>query len=770
MVTRARRVAPFALAALSAAAALSLGRLLASGRFVVPVLVAVALAHGVGALARWRSAPWWATALVEVLTLALYAQLAFGSYFDVLGVELGGSSLSLAEQLDAGWTLVRTAPPPAPVTDGALLLAVIASYLVAAIGDWLAFRREAVLAAMAPALVLFVWATTLGTTEYRERYVLGFAAAAGAFLVVQNLAVLDRGRSWLVSQQPQRRRWLMPAAALTIGAIAVGMLLAPVIPGAGADPILDIANTGRDRSGGSSYRTGIAPLVDVSAKLNEVAERQLFTVTAARPEYWRVAALDRFTPDGGGQWTLQAEGDEVSVGLPSARTDGALHQEYVIGPMGERWLPAAYRPVAISLDDTLVVASSSTLVADQDSVEGLRYSVDSVVPPSAADVSADVIAATAAPIPRRLTPFTEVPPGLAPIIASSARQVVDGAGSTTPYGQAAALRDFFRSGEFVYDTSIDPVDTPDAVAAFLQDRRGFCVQFATAYAVMARTLGIPTRIAVGFTPGEFRDGTYHVTTHDAHAWPEVWLRGIGWTNMFDPTPPAPGVASGGSDLAQEPAIAPAVTLPAQSAPTTPTGPPITQPGGGTTPTAPTDATTAPTGGSTPPATAAAPLVTTESPDGSSSPWFVVIALLLLVVVAFGAYVAIVLTTKTRRRSARRDAPPTESVVGAWEEALDELRAAHVDTDAALTPLELGRTIPAGVPGASRPLRELARTYTAARYGASGATPDDAERAWASMDELSAALDGDLSPRERWRRRLDPTTLRTARRPSERSGR
>jgi hypothetical protein len=100
--------------------------------------------------------------------------------------------------------------------------------------------------------------------------------------------------------------------------------------------------------------------------------------------------------------------------------------------------------------------------------------------------------------------------------------------------------------------------------------------------------------------------------------------------------------------------------------------------------------------------------------------------------------------------------------GAWDEALDHLRQSHVSTDPALTPLELARVIPERAPGASRPLRELARQYTAARYSTLTPNEDDAARAWAATDELTEALEAHLTWRERWQRRLDPRTLTRAR--------
>jgi hypothetical protein len=755
MVSRARLLAPFALVALSAAAALSLGRVFATDRFLVPVLVAVVLAHGAGALARWRAFPLWATALLQAGVLLAFVLIALGPRAGVGGVTLGSSDVSLATQLERGWNLLRTAPPPAPVTDGALLLAVIASYIVAVVGDWLAFRRDAVLAATAPALVLFVWAATLGTDDHATGTVLVFAIAAALFLLVQNVAVLDRGRSWLVSQEAERRHWLAPAVALVGVAVLAGVVIAPVLPGAGSDPVLDFADSGGDRAGGGSYRTGIAPLVDVSQKLDQVDDEELFTVTAPAPDYWRVAALDQFSTENGGQWTLQASGDEVEVGLPDPGDDAAgFRQRYDISGLGERWLPAAYRPVAIDLDDTLVVKSSSTLVADDDSVEGLQYSVDSALPLGVTAITPAMQAATAKRVPAALRQFAAVPPDLPADIVDIARGIASDAGATTPFARAAALRDYFRSGTFTYDLTVDPNDSPDAILAFLRDRKGFCVQFATAYAVMARTLGIPARVAVGFTPGDLRDGTFHVSAHDAHAWPEVWLNGLGWTHVFDPTPAADEQAqAGGSALPGEslapPPVAPeevADPAPNSTLPPQGTAPPAAGSGSGTVPT-PT-AAPAPT-----------PVVTTDEESDGTSPWLPVLVVVLLVVVVIATYVLVVTTSKARRRARRRDGHPADAVQGAWDEALDQLRDARVPTDPALTPLELARVIPNGAPTATRPLRDLARRYTTARYGVTEPSPDDAARAWASFDALTEALEADLGWRERWRRRLDPSTLR-----------
>jgi hypothetical protein len=73
------------------------------------------------------------------------------------------------------------------------------------------------------------------------------------------------------------------------------------------------------------------------------------------------------------------------------------------------------------------------------------------------------------------------------------------------------------------------------VGFVVDTRSGYCQHFAGAMALMLRLLGIPARVAAGFVPGHYQDGTWTVTDHDAHTWVEVWFRGYGWL-AFDPTP------------------------------------------------------------------------------------------------------------------------------------------------------------------------------------------------------------------------------------------
>jgi transglutaminase-like putative cysteine protease len=125
--------------------------------------------------------------------------------------------------------------------------------------------------------------------------------------------------------------------------------------------------------------------------------------------------------------------------------------------------------------------------------------------------------------------------GVTPRTATEARRVVIAAGATDPYHQAKALADYLRSDpRFTYANVAALPSEPehDLVDFFLFDPNGqvgYCEYFATTMAVMARTLGLPARVAVGYAPGERVDeGVYLYRERNAHAWAEIFFPGYGW--------------------------------------------------------------------------------------------------------------------------------------------------------------------------------------------------------------------------------------------------
>lgn len=124
-----------------------------------------------------------------------------------------------------------------------------------------------------------------------------------------------------------------------------------------------------------------------------------------------------------------------------------------------------------------------------------------------------------------------------------AEQVAGGAKS--PYAAAVALERWFRiGGGFIYDQHPPrAAGVPPLVDFVTRTHRGYCQHFAGAMALMLRYLGIPSRVAAGFTSGRYDKGSgeWVVSDRDAHTWVEVWFRGWGWL-PFDPTPSRSGLA------------------------------------------------------------------------------------------------------------------------------------------------------------------------------------------------------------------------------------
>ncbi|HEY6373782.1 MAG TPA: transglutaminase domain-containing protein, partial [Candidatus Sulfotelmatobacter sp.] len=116
-----------------------------------------------------------------------------------------------------------------------------------------------------------------------------------------------------------------------------------------------------------------------------------------------------------------------------------------------------------------------------------------------------------------------------------AAQITKSAGND--FDKAAAIENHLRT-RFGYTLQLPQTAVQDPIANFLFERKqGHCEYFASAMAVMLRTLGIPSRVVTGFRSDEFNDltGNYVVRAKDAHAWVEAYFPGYGW-QTFDPTP------------------------------------------------------------------------------------------------------------------------------------------------------------------------------------------------------------------------------------------
>jgi hypothetical protein len=398
------------------------------------------------------------------------------------------------------------------------------------------------------------------------------------------------------------------------------------------------------------------------------------------------------------------------------------------------------------LKDARVVPDSLTLLVDSKSqLHGLLYDVDSEIPtPTDAQLAAAPPEDPGAPVQDLQLPADF--PGTVRALAQNITRNAVG-----PYEKGLALERFFRSGAFTYTTDTGLTDSPQAITEFLlHTKKGFCEQFAASFAAMARAVGVPARVAVGYREGTLgADGLYHVTNHDAHAWPEVWITGAGWI-PFEPTPgpgfsePTLGLGTGG----------PAPSSSETTTSTTPTS--VTAPGSGNP--APTVAPTLPTGAAQPQPLIPAPtshhrVLTVLSGIGFA------LAAVALGVIAFFAFIAFTLWRRGRRR--RLDHDPRRRVLGAWAEALDHLFAAGVPPRPSATALEFAlRYAPANGAGDAGPaLMELARLQSAAMFARESPTPTDATLAWEQVDTIRAETRRKVARAARWRRRLQQSLQR-----------
>jgi transglutaminase-like putative cysteine protease len=266
-------------------------------------------------------------------------------------------------------------------------------------------------------------------------------------------------------------------------------------------------------------------------------------VSSPQASYWRFLTLDTYTGriwttanlDASGGQTLQTGvlQSEPSIDPDVLPTDGrTLQQHFTFDHLAQPWLPAAPDPAEILVSGGAIRYDprSAALVAPNGTYPGYQYDVVSLsVIPDPGEL--DQITSLAAPQAAR---YTRLPTDTPAQIGAIARQWT--AGQSTVYRRILAIQEHLRS--FTYDDAVQPGHSSSDILNFLTHlRRGYCEQFAGSMAVLLRALGIPARVAVGFTPGRFdtRNRLFHVSTLQAHAWVEVLFPRYGWL-PFEPTP------------------------------------------------------------------------------------------------------------------------------------------------------------------------------------------------------------------------------------------
>ena len=225
---------------------------------------------------------------------------------------------------------------------------------------------------------------------------------------------------------------------------------------------------------------------------------------------------------------------------------GALHYEILLQPLATSAIFAPANVVALRGNFSGEASGSSVSLRRtfllRDSTESfhnpsrnfviVRYEGYSVFP----KVVPEKLRAASAEYPEEISAtYLQLPPELDSRIPQLAAQIT--ARSKTPYDKTVAIESYLRT-RFGYTLELTGKPGDDPLAHFLfETRAGHCEYFASAMAVMLRTLDIPSREVNGFLPGEYNDlgGDYIVRASDAHSWVEVYFPGTGWLT-FDPTP------------------------------------------------------------------------------------------------------------------------------------------------------------------------------------------------------------------------------------------
>jgi transglutaminase-like putative cysteine protease len=532
------------------AAFASLARLFTSTEPLPTIAVAILLAHGVALSARWAKLPLLFSALISAtaVTGAVFGAMLPETIHHFV-VPTRATWTEVERALVQAWNVFVSVKAPTEPLLGFTLVAVAGAWLVSTISDAIAFRLGFLIEALVPPGVVIVLISALAPDRNRLPSLMGFAASVA--LVVASARVKELSRDAWLGSRPKRAG--APGAVLfivtTLCVVGYASTRPPEWVQTGLIDLQSEVKTPR-----RDTRTAANPLVSTRAHLVELANNDLFFAKTDTRSYWRLTSLDTYNND---EWvapkgTYKSENKDPSS---DARVVDLTMQEFDYD-----WLPVPYRPLTVK--GTQVDGAKPDIKFD-------RYS-DSVLigDASQGDVYSVTVGEAEPDGEQRLTDeqrtrLLAVPADVPQRVTDLAVQLT--AAAPTTQEKMEALERFFRS-DFVYDLDVARNSTLGLDRFLFEVKRGYCEQFASSFAVMARTVGVPSRVAIGFVPGEPVEGGYQVRGKDAHAWPEVLVDGQ-W-KAFEPTP-SRGLESPLSNVTTTTTIPPTtVPIAANASPTT----------------------------------------------------------------------------------------------------------------------------------------------------------------------------------------------------------
>ncbi|AZQ34163.1 DUF4129 domain-containing protein [Streptomyces cyaneochromogenes] len=556
--------------------------------WLIQAIFLLSIQTGVGMATRRVPLARPVTVAAQALVALMLLTLTFANKQAILGVIPGPEAFShFAELLRAGADDVSRYSIPAPLSDGIRLMLIGGVLIIGLAVDTLAVTFRSAAPAGLPLLALYSVAAGLadGAGDW-----LWFLVAAAGYLMLLLAEGRDRLSQWgRVFGGAPRTPGGDPSDAVApvrtgrrIGVVALGIaLVVPLALPAMNGGLLDAAGTGVGSGSGSGGTiSAVNPLVSLRDSLNVDEDREVLSLKTNTDDlsdlYLRIVSLDDFD---GTTWqprkrSIQSVPDQfpTPIGLgPDVRRAQVETTISAADWYAQNWLPMPYPPSGVDINGKWRYEPlGMTVVGDRrQTTRGVTYTVRSLdVQPTA-----EQLANAGEPPAALKREFTDLPDSLPAVVAKTARQVTEGA--TSHYEQAVKLQEYFAvTGGFQYDTNVKVGTGRQAIARFLKDKQGFCVHFSFAMAAMARSLDIPARVAVGFAPGTPQGASsVSVGLKDAHAWPELYFEGVGWTR-FEPTPTRGSVPS--YTVSDSPgSTLPDVTRPSQSASTGPSASPST---------------------------------------------------------------------------------------------------------------------------------------------------------------------------------------------------
>jgi len=510
------------------ASTFALDRLVAPSLWFAPVLVTVLVMFGVLVVLR----RWTRRMLLPSLGALLAAAATITAWYAhddaLLGLLPTRAAIGTLDRLvGQGVAAVQVALPPIADVPGVGLLVTAGVALLYLLADLLAVPGRAPAWAALPPLALWALPVLLLAPVHGWTIVI---AGAGFIAMLATSA-----EAWREPGGRTSKRRLGALGAVTAAVLAIAVVSAPWVL---AIPSPVRWHSPAELADADATRLDLG--LDLRSDLNRPEDAVVMTYTGALPS--QLGPLHAYTLTGfdGASWDRgtaeewEPVDDQVLWPGP-VDTDGSRDVTITVNDLGQDRLPIPGEPRLVRVDGQASYAPQTDEVRlDQAEPGELTYEV--TVRPR------DLTAAEL----RDLDPTTlEVDPALLQLpdtgygadLTDMTHKIVTDAGAQTPYEQLLAIQNYLRDpGVFTYTESVTSARTRDAVWDFLHDRRGYCVQFGTAMVMMARTLDLPARLAVGYLPGELtEDGTASISAHQAHAWPQVLFPEVGWVR-FEPTP------------------------------------------------------------------------------------------------------------------------------------------------------------------------------------------------------------------------------------------